>query len=311
MAKKIVGNSKNLQIDFAKNFFNLSENILLSKIKSKPRIVTSKSIAIHFKYLAIPKTNSEVKFSVPIPSSHISKTSVQAQLIANFRTKSMLGACSCTTRVSCGCMFSNPKDTIIFYAHGGGFISLTSKSHLDYLHQWSTKLDIPIISVDYSTAPEAPYPRALEEVFYVYCWMLGNFSSLGTSGKKIIVAGQHCLLFIVNRVIVSLLGDSAGGNLVTSLTLKLISNDIRIPDAVVLSYAALLIQFYPSPSRLLSLMDPVLMYGIMLRCLNAYQDQNYLRTCPRSIKQELKAIKSVDDVFLSPLLAGKSIFQRQ
>merc|ERR1711862_227551 len=57
--------------------------------------------------------------------------------------------------------------------------------------------------------------------------------------------------------------------------------DIGKPDAVVLSYAALLIQFYPSPSRLLSLIDPLLMFGILLRCLNAYQDPNYLNTCPR------------------------------
>ena len=66
-------------------------------------------------------------------------------------------------------------------------------------------------------------------------------------------------------------GDSAGGNLVTSTVLKTIAHNIRRPDAAVLSYAALLIQFYPSPSRLLTLIDPLLMYGILLRCLNAYQ----------------------------------------
>ena len=104
-------------------------------------------------------------------------------------------------------------------------------------------------------------------------------------------------------------GDSAGGNLVASTTLKTITNHIRKPDALVLSYAALLIQFYPSPSRLLCLMDPLLMFGILLRCLNAYQDPNYLKTCPRSINQELKLAKSVNDIFMSPLLAGKELLQ--
>ena len=127
---------------------------------------------------------------MPIPTSHISKESVQVRLIANYRTKEMLGSCGCTTRLTCSCKFSAPSDLLIFHVHGGGFISQTSKSHLDYLHQWSTKLNIPIISVDYSLAPEAPYPRALEEVFYAYCWVLNNFPALGTTGKKIILAGR-------------------------------------------------------------------------------------------------------------------------
>ena len=95
----------------------------------------------------------------------------------------------------------------------------------------------------------------------------------------------------------------------TSTTFKAIVNNIRRPDAVVLSYAALLIQFYPSPSRLLSLIDPILMFGILLRCLNAYQDPNYLKTCPRTIYQELKMTKSLKDIYISPLLAEADILQ--
>ena len=95
----------------------------------------------------------------------------------------------------------------------------------------------------------------------------------------------------------------------TSTTFKAIVSNIRRPDAVVLSYAALLIQFYPSPSRLLSLMDPILMFGILLRCLNAYQDPNYLKTCPRTIYQELKMTKSMKDIYISPLLAEADILQ--
>ena len=105
------------------------------------------------------------------------------------------------------------------------------------------------------------------------------------------------------------LGDSAGGNLVSSITLKTITHNIRIPDALFLSYAALLIQFYPSPSRLLCLLDPLLMSGILIRCLNAYQDPDYLKTCPRSFDQELDQAKAVNDIFLSPLLAEKDLLK--
>ena len=52
-----------------------------------------------------------------------------------------------------------------------------------YLKSWSQDLGVPILSVDYSLAPEAPFPRALEECFYAYCWALRNHHLLGT---------QHC-----------------------------------------------------------------------------------------------------------------------
>ena len=51
------------------------------------------------------------------------------------------------------------SDAIFFHMHGGGFIAQTSKSHQSYLRQWSRNLNIPIFSVDYSLAPQAPFPR--------------------------------------------------------------------------------------------------------------------------------------------------------
>ena len=106
-----------------------------------------------------------------------------------------------------------------------------------------------------------------------------------------------------------IVGDSAGGNLVASLTLKTISHNIRIPDALILSYSALLIQFYPSPSRMLTLIDPLLMAAFMIKCLNAYVDPEYLNTLPRSIEDELHMSKMKDDIFLSPFLAKKDLLK--
>ena len=60
------------------------------------------------------------------------------------------------------------SDVILFHMHGGGFVSQTSKSHQSYLKMWAKQLGIPILSVDYSVAPEAPYPRAVEEVLFAY-----------------------------------------------------------------------------------------------------------------------------------------------
>ena len=104
-------------------------------------------------------------------------------------------------------------------------------------------------------------------------------------------------------------GDSAGGNLIASLTLKTIESSIRKPDCLILSYAALLLQFYPSPSRLLTLIDPLLMAAFMIKCLNAYKDPNYLESLPRSLDKELEKGSSEHNIFISPLLAEKNMLR--
>ncbi|KAF7669650.1 hypothetical protein LDENG_00159120 [Lucifuga dentata] len=68
---------------------------------------------------------------------------------------------------------------LLIHFHGGGFVAQTSKSHENYLRSWSKDLNVPVLSVDYSLSPEAPFPRALEECFYAYCWALKNCHLLG------------------------------------------------------------------------------------------------------------------------------------
>lgn len=104
-------------------------------------------------------------------------------------------------------------------------------------------------------------------------------------------------------------GDSAGGNLVASLTLKTIENSIRKPDLLVLSYAVLLLEFYPSPSRLLTLIDPLLMGAFMIKCLNAYKDPNYLNSLPRSIEEEIDQSSFEYNIYMSPLLANQNLLK--
>lgn len=74
--------------------------------------------------------------------------------------------------------------------------------------------------MDYKQSPEYKWPVAMNECFYVYEALVSGF--LGFIPKKI-----------------TLVGDSAGGNLVAVTTLKAIANNIRIPDSAVLIYPAL------------------------------------------------------------------------
>lgn len=90
------------------------------------------------------------------------------------------------------------------------------------------------------------------------CIILGNFF------KNIVIA-VNLICITGERVVAA--GDSAGANLLTAMTLKCISLGIKIPTGLLLLYAPTYINFMPSPARLLCVMDPLLPFGFLMRCL--------------------------------------------
>ncbi|XP_070080604.1 hormone-sensitive lipase isoform X7 [Equus caballus] len=143
--------------------------------------------------------------------------------------------------------------SLVVHIHGGGFVAQTSKSHEPYLKSWAQELGAPILSIDYSLAPEAPFPRALEECFYAYCWAVKHCALLGSTGERICLAG-----------------DSAGGNLCFTVSLRAAAYGVRVPDGIMAAYPATMLQSTASPSRLLSLMDPLLPLSVLSKCVSAY-----------------------------------------
>ncbi|XP_036332925.1 hormone-sensitive lipase [Rhagoletis pomonella] len=265
-ARRIVNISQNAKIDFCKAFWFLAESEMMHTI---PTIVGSsvkvnRVIEIPPEPLQLPRVNKSQKLhpvtdvnqndnveliDIPLPSAHIGPgNSVKVRLLSFSRREGMIGMFSRSWR-----RLPARSRSVLFHCHGGGFVAQSSKSHELYLRDWAAALDVPIISVDYSLAPEAPFPRALEEVFYAYCWMLRNTEHLGTTAERIVLAG-----------------DSAGANLCIGVALKCIEQGVRVPDGLFLAYCPTLISFVPSPARLLCLMDPLLPFGFMMRCLRAY-----------------------------------------
>ncbi|XP_032105116.1 hormone-sensitive lipase isoform X1 [Sapajus apella] len=143
--------------------------------------------------------------------------------------------------------------SLVVHFHGGGFVAQTSRSHEPYLKSWAQELGAPIISIDYSLAPEAPFPRALEECFFAYCWAVKHCALLGSTGERICLAG-----------------DSAGGNLCFTVALRAAAYGVRVPDGIMAAYPATMLQPAASPSRLLSLMDPLLPLSVLSKCVSAY-----------------------------------------
>jgi len=97
--------------------------------------------------------------------------------------------------------------TLVVHVHGGGFVAMTSFSHAVYTRRWArdtgtagpaapgqrlspsswaaTRLawpapaGVPILSVDYTLAPDAQFPTQIDECYQVYRWALRNALRLG------------------------------------------------------------------------------------------------------------------------------------
>jgi len=102
---------------------------------------------------------------------------------------------------------------LMVYLHGGGYVMGSSRSHRPLLEYLCLAFEGSVYSIDYSLAPEAPFPIALNEVLGVYRQIL----SAGKSAKKIVIAG-----------------DSAGGGLALASLLNFREEGLEMPACGVL-----------------------------------------------------------------------------
>lgn len=104
------------------------------------------------------------------------------------------------------------KDKIIFYIHGGGYVSCSPQTHRPITAALARLTKFQIFAPDYRLAPEHLFPAALDDVVESYKWLLKqNFDS-----NKIAIAG-----------------DSAGGGMVVSLILRLQDLNLPLPACAV------------------------------------------------------------------------------
>lgn len=120
------------------------------------------------------------------------------------------------------------QTSLVLDIPGGGFVAMNPRTADDRLLAWAGKTKAPILSLDYKKAPEYPYPYALDECYDVYRAIFQTRGAcLGLNGN------------VLPRIAVS--GDSAGGNLATSMVLKVLASDDNppAPEGLVLAYPCL------------------------------------------------------------------------
>src|SRR5690606_36761782 len=96
----------------------------------------------------------------------------------------------------------NPLPKILMFFHGGGWETGNIDSYTNVYANMANKTNHTVISVDYRLAPEYPFPNGVEDC---YCATKETFS--------------NCTILNCKETDITLLGDSAGGNLAAVVSL--------------------------------------------------------------------------------------------
>ena len=99
----------------------------------------------------------------------------------------------------------------LIYLHGGAYALGSAKGYRGLVAQLAAAAGMTALIPDYSRAPDAPYPIALEEMLVVYSRLLED----GLDPKTTVIAG-----------------DSAGGGLTLALAMVLRDRGIAAPAAL-------------------------------------------------------------------------------
>ncbi|AGF71103.1 alpha/beta hydrolase [Corynebacterium halotolerans] len=114
---------------------------------------------------------------------------------------------------------SNPTAGILF-VHGGGWIMGNLRTHHFVARRLSVRTGLPLLAVDYRLAPEHRYPAAIDDCREAMDWFLERDDLHGVRLSSL-----------------SLVGDSAGGQLATVLTNEAVAGGVKNPiDSQVLLY---------------------------------------------------------------------------
>ena len=110
---------------------------------------------------------------------------------------------------------------VLVYLHGGGWVMFSLDTHDRLMREYAFRSGYAVVGVDYSLAPEAPYPQALDDVASVVEW-------IGEGGLSDTVQ--------TSRLVIG--GDSAGANLAIAATMRARDAGEKTADGLLLNYGA-------------------------------------------------------------------------
>ncbi|KAI6192657.1 hypothetical protein M3Y96_01250200 [Aphelenchoides besseyi] len=204
-ARRIIKVTREADLEFCRDFWNLSE-IPPPKLLC-PTMEINKIVLIPMDGPIRLDGRDGRSIEIPEPGAHGPSAPLQVRILSATSREGL------SSKKSTKPLSSN----LLLHCHGGGYVATSSKSHETYLRLCAKYLDCPIVSVDYSLTPQFPFPLPTEDVLYAYAWILKNPEKFGWDGKKLLMVG-----------------DSAGGNLIVSVALRLAQlKAARMPDGLI------------------------------------------------------------------------------
>jgi acetyl esterase len=91
---------------------------------------------------------------------------------------------------------------VFLFIHGGGWILGDYPTHKRMVRDLAVLTNFTGVFVNYTRAPEAKYPKPVNEVYAAAKWIAENGAEIAVDGSKL-----------------GIVGNSAGGNLATAATL--------------------------------------------------------------------------------------------
>ena len=103
-----------------------------------------------------------------------------------------------------------PQEPVIFYCHGGGYISGSCSDHRALVGKLAKGAGMRLLLYEYRLAPEHPFPAAVEDTLTAYRWLLRQ----GIEARNIVISGE-----------------SAGGGLALAALLAFRDTGLPLPAA--------------------------------------------------------------------------------
>ncbi|MFT4508626.1 alpha/beta hydrolase fold domain-containing protein [Caballeronia sp. 15711] len=174
----------------------------------------------------------------------------------------------------------------LIYLHGGGFVLFSIDSHDRLMREYAQRAGIAVIGIDYTRAPDARFPQALDESVDVVRWVEDHAGEWDIDATQLFVGG-----------------DSAGASLSMGVALTLRDAHESLIKGLVLNYGSFSTNLfrnsmvrYGAGDYGLSLHDIIWFRGLYLSKGSDFNDPrvNILRTDLRGLPPVYMVVAECD-----------------
>jgi monoterpene epsilon-lactone hydrolase len=154
------------------------------------------------------------------------------------------------------------SNKVLIYLHGGMFVLGSIEGYKAMISHFSAAFSVKILFIEYSLAPEKPFPNGINDVLKVYRAFLRKYPD-----SKI-----------------SVMGDSAGGGLAATLVKMISDEKLKMPSGVILMSPWIYLTCDTESYETRKLLDPILTKEKLVEYSNYYMGDHETEADPGQFK---------------------------